>query len=99
MSMMPGPGTSIGASLVLEREIGRGAKGVVWLARHRDSGAEVAVKLLGEGTLATEEARARFRREAMVGATVDSPHIVRVWEAGHLPDGQPYLLMERLLGT
>jgi serine/threonine-protein kinase len=66
----------------LVEELGRGAMGVVYRARHRATGAERAVKVI-DADLSDPEGLARFRREAETLARVDRhPNIVRVHESG-----------------
>jgi hypothetical protein len=82
---------------VVDGELGRGGMGVVYRARHARTGAVVALKVAGVDAPATAEQRARFRREAKLGATLDHPGIVRVLEhdAGGDP---PWLAMELIEG-
>ncbi|MFF2043393.1 protein kinase [Kitasatospora sp. NPDC058170] len=58
-----------------ERELGSGASGRVVLARHRTTGTPVAIKYL-HGSVGTPA----LRGEAEVLATVDSPHVTRLYE-------------------
>jgi serine/threonine protein kinase/alpha-tubulin suppressor-like RCC1 family protein len=60
------------------REIGRGGTAVVYLARERATGEEVAIKLIRAKYLEDEEAMARFAREARFVAQLDHPNIVGV---------------------
>jgi serine/threonine protein kinase/Flp pilus assembly protein TadD len=77
---------------VVERELGRGAMGVVYLARDTRLGRPVAIKLLlAEGVDATRVER--LRREGQVVAALDHPGIVRALGAG-VADGRPYLVHE-----
>lgn len=78
--------------------LGRGAMGEVYAARHTQSGASAAVKLLVQGVARQPTLVARFEREAQVTAELESPHVVRVLETGHAPDGAPYIVMEKLAG-
>lgn len=85
----------------LEREIGRGTMGRVYLASEIGHGGEVAVKTLAlarefEG-FALREARARFQREALAASRLQHPDIVRVLQSGE-ERGLAYLAMERLQG-
>lgn len=85
----------------LERELGRGAMGRVYLASEVGHGGEVAVKTLAltrefEG-FALQEARARFQREALAAGRLQHPDIVRVLLSGE-ERGLAYIAMERLQG-
>jgi eukaryotic-like serine/threonine-protein kinase len=62
------------------KTLGSGAFGEVVLARHDSSGTLVAIKYLRENLLWDAEFTELFRAEAAVLATVDDPHVVRVYE-------------------
>ena len=69
----------------LERELGRGGMGVVYLARDVQLDRDVAIKVLPTHLAIAAEARERFVREARTAAGLSHPHIVpihRVGEAG-----------------
>jgi serine/threonine protein kinase len=69
----------------LERELGRGGMGVVYLARDVQLDRDVAIKVLPAHLASTPAARERFVREARMAAGLSHPHIVpihRVGEAG-----------------
>ncbi len=98
--MMLTPGARLGP-WTLERELGRGGMGVVWLAHRTDGKAEMraAVKLLNT-PFATPALLERFEREKQILASLQHPHIAHLLDAGigprHLPnfvleyiDGQP----------
>lgn len=93
------PGVLVADTYEVDRLIGRGGMGEVWLARHRRlAGKQVAIKVLHiEGDLTTE-ALARFRREAEIAARLEHPNLVQVLDFNTLPSGQPYLVMELLKG-
>jgi serine/threonine protein kinase len=79
--------------------LGRGGMGSVHLADRTDGEVEqrVAIKLLRFG--GSEPAfRDRFLRERQILATLAHPGIARLLDAGHTPDGQPYLVMEFIDG-
>lgn len=78
--------------------LGEGGQGVVYRGEHVDLGYPVAIKVL-HGESASEITRARFRREARLGAQVQHPNVVRVIELGELDDGSPYLVMEYIDGV
>jgi serine/threonine-protein kinase len=96
--------TSLGQDLsgllpgyAFERELGRGAMGVVFLARHESLGRSVAVKEL-QGALAADPAtRSRFVVEAKVMASLDHPHVVPVYDFVERDD-RCVLVMEQLPG-
>jgi predicted Ser/Thr protein kinase len=69
----------------LERELGRGGMGIVYLARDVQLDRDVAIKVLPTHLARTPAARDRFVREARMAAGLSHPHIVpihRVGEAG-----------------
>ncbi|WP_437303085.1 protein kinase domain-containing protein [Sorangium sp. So ce388] len=84
----------------LTRLIGEGGMGCVYEARQLDTGEQVAVKLIsGQKRRESATALGRFQREARAAAGVETPHIVRVRDAGTDPaTGAPYLVMEYLDG-
>ncbi|MFT3953246.1 MAG: protein kinase [Piscinibacter sp.] len=92
-------GQQLGA-YTLERPLGAGGMGSVWLARRSDGRfeGEVAVKLLNLALLARGGA-GRFAREAQALARLDHPNIARLLDAGVSAVGQPYLVLERIDGS
>jgi hypothetical protein len=78
--------------------IGVGAIGEVYAAEHVRTSSEVAVKLLQAAALERDDLVERILREGALSSQLDSPHVVRVFEAGRLSDGAPYLTMELLRG-
>lgn len=82
---------------VVEREIARGGMGVVFLARHGESGSPVALKTMLVGDEAKERDRKRFLREAEVAARMDHPGLVKVLDYGDA-DGMAYLALEFIDG-
>jgi serine/threonine protein kinase len=72
----------------LQRELGRGGMGVVYLARDVQLDRDVAIKVLPTHLASDPEARDRFVREARMAAGLSHPHIVpihRVSEATSPP--------------
>lgn len=74
-------GQEIG-SYKIESEIARGGMGVVYRARQSGLDRPVAVKLISNGVLASEEERKRFRIEAESAAQLDHPGIISIHEIG-----------------
>ncbi len=91
-------GLVVGA-YTLERPLGHGGMGSVWLARRTDGQFEgtAAVKLLNL-SLSTEAGRARFRREGSMLARLTHAGIARLLDAGVSPSSQPYLVLEHVDG-
>jgi len=80
------------------REIGSGGTSVVYLARDRATGEEVAIKLIRAKYLEDEEAIARFAREARFVAQLDHPNVVGVREVLDLGTGGIALVMTHIEG-
>ncbi|MDA1264852.1 MAG: serine/threonine-protein kinase, partial [Planctomycetota bacterium] len=79
-------------------EVGRGGQGVVYRALQVDTGRLVALKLLRDGPLASDDTLRRFRREVEIAAGLDHDGIVTVYEAGETPQGRQYVAMELVEG-
>jgi serine/threonine protein kinase len=97
MPRMSAAGESSGPTVIkhyeLERQLGKGAMGSVWVARDRRDNSKVAVKLLHPHLGADPEFRARFEREAHVAALLRSPYTVHLLDYG-VNEGTCYLVME-----
>ena len=77
--------TALAGEYSLQRELGRGGMGIVYLARDVQLDRDVAIKLLPTHLAHRPEARERFLREARMAAGLSHPHIVpihRVSEVG-----------------
>jgi serine/threonine-protein kinase len=92
-------GRVIAGRFVLERRLGKGGMGVVYLANHNVLKRMFAVKLLRREFVSNERALARFFREARVASSVDHPNIVSIYDYGQTDKGEPYLVMEYVEGT
>jgi serine/threonine-protein kinase len=80
------------------QELGSGAGGYVWLARHRVTGTLVAVKYLVPGLLAGSVGfREAYRGEAQLLAELDSPYVARLYEYVEGPPGAA-IVMEAVGG-
>ncbi|HEY6693729.1 MAG TPA: serine/threonine-protein kinase [Solirubrobacteraceae bacterium] len=86
------------AGFRIERELGRGGMGVVYLAEHVHLGRRVALKFLGPGLADSDDFRERFVRESRVAAALQHPNIVTVYDAGEA-DGRLYIAMQYVDGT
>ena len=88
----------IGGKYRITELIGQGGMGTVFEAVHNGTGSRVAIKLIVSRDI-KEEVFVRFQREARAAGTIDSRHIVRVFDMGTDDiSGSPYMVMERLVG-
>ena len=81
----------------LGRCIGRGAFGVVWIAENLALAGKVAIKMFAvnsKGGAGSE----RFLREARAMARLAHPAVVRVFDFGQTREGDPFIVMELLVG-
>jgi serine/threonine-protein kinase len=81
----------------IREPLGSGASARVFDAVHKATGRPVAVKLLDSASRGSRELRERMEREAVVLASVTSPHVSRLLDYGWEGD-QPFLVLERLQG-
>ncbi|HHM12839.1 MAG TPA: hypothetical protein ENJ16_04745, partial [Planctomycetaceae bacterium] len=85
----------------VQRILSSGGAGTVYLAFDSRLSREVAIKVLSRGSLRD---RHRFQREAHILASMEHPHVVRVYDFGELTDGEPsesgieFLAMEHVSG-
>jgi eukaryotic-like serine/threonine-protein kinase len=88
----------IGGKYRITELIGQGGMGTVFEAVHTGTGSRVAIKLIVSNDI-KEEVFVRFQREARAAGTIDSQHIVRIFDMGtDERSGSPYMVMERLYG-
>jgi serine/threonine-protein kinase len=95
----PEPNVAVlpGTRYRLERELGRGAMGIVYQGFHLDLGRSVALKVLHEAS-SSEPARAGFVAEARAVARVTHESLVRLYEFGFTSDGRAFYAMELVDG-
>src|SRR5882672_10648669 len=77
----------------LMRRLGSGGMGEVFLARDRQLGRKVALKLISGSV--TGKSLERLLTEAQTMAQLNHPHIATVYEAG-TADGTPFIALEYL---
>jgi serine/threonine-protein kinase len=97
-ALVPAAGQRFGA-WELERPLGQGGMGAVWLARRCDGRyeGEAAIKFLNLA-LVGGPAEQRFGREGTLLASLRHPHIAHLVDAGVTVCGQPYLVLEHVEG-
>ncbi len=81
----------------LQRELGRGGMGIVYLARDVQLDRDVAIKVLPSHLASTAESRERFLREARTAAGLSHPHIVPIHRVGESA-GFVYFVMSYVEG-
>jgi alpha-tubulin suppressor-like RCC1 family protein/tRNA A-37 threonylcarbamoyl transferase component Bud32 len=80
------------------RELGRGGTALVYLARERATGEDVAIKVIRAKYIEDDEAMARFAREARFVAQLDHPNIVPVRAVVDLGSAGVALVMAHIVG-
>lgn len=91
------PGGVISGRYVIERRLGAGAMGIVYLAFDRLLRKKVAIKALREDLARKPEVVRRFHREVALAQSVTHPNVVRIHDTGEA-GGLPYFTMEYLTG-
>ncbi|MFC9993680.1 serine/threonine-protein kinase [Nocardia sp. NPDC127526] len=95
--MTIGPGNVVGGYRI-ERVLGTGGMGTVYLARHPQLPRYDALKVLNAAMTSDREFRTRFEREANLAAALDHPNIVAVYNRG-TDHGQFWIAMQYVDGT
>jgi serine/threonine protein kinase/TolB-like protein/tetratricopeptide (TPR) repeat protein len=88
---------SVLSHYVVQKKLGHGGMGDVFLAQDRRLDRRVALKLLAEGLEKDETARRRFMQEARSAAALDHPYICKIYEIGEVK-GKSFLAMEYIGG-
>ena len=95
---MPFDNGEVFAGYVIQRLLGTGGSGEVYLAQHPRLPRQDALKVLSLASAADDEFRARFNREAELAATLWHPHIVGVLDRGEF-NGRLWISMDYVDGT
>lgn len=82
----------------LDKRLGGGGMGEVFLATDMRVGKDVALKLLKDKLVASGEMRKRFEREIAICAALQSDHIIEISDCGVTTEGYPFYVMEYLRG-
>jgi eukaryotic-like serine/threonine-protein kinase len=96
-SRQPAAGDTVGV-WHLEREIGRGGMGSVFLAERSDGHFRQRAALKVVRCIPRRKTLERFARERQLLATLTHPNIARLLDGGATPQGEPYLVMEYVDG-
>jgi len=93
------PGEKVGAGrYVLERELGRGGMGVVWLAMDTELGESVALKFVPPEIRHDPMALDDMRRETLKSRRLTHPHIARIHDFCNVEGETPFITMEFMDG-
>src|SRR5688572_5555852 len=93
------PGTVLKGCYRVERRLGAGGMGTVYLARHLEIDRRVAIKILGPESIHRPQLKERFLREARATASIDHPHVIAIHDFGATPEGLVFFVMEHLQGV
>jgi serine/threonine protein kinase len=98
-SLSPAPGGKLKGRYMIERELGRGGVGVVFLARdERLHGMPVVIKFLLEDAGRNRWLIGKFSQEAEALTRINHPGVVRVIDRDLSDDGRPFFVMEFIKG-
>jgi serine/threonine protein kinase len=87
-----------GSQYELLGEVGSGAMGVVYKAKHKNLNRLVAIKTIRFSNRSSEEDLRRLKLEARALSALDHPNIARIYDFDWISDGTPYLVMEFIDG-
>ena len=82
----------------IEKKLGEGGMGAVYLAEHVKMGRKSAIKVMTQSMASDPEAIARFNREAANAARINHPNVCAIYDFGETEDGTIYLAMEFIEG-
>jgi serine/threonine-protein kinase len=83
----------------LDRLLGRGGMGAVYLAHDSRLNRDVAVKVMVGNLFGNQNALRRFEREALTSARIAHPNVVRIYDFGRLSGGGAFLVIEYVSGS
>jgi tRNA A-37 threonylcarbamoyl transferase component Bud32 len=93
-------GITLNNRYTIEKELGRGGIGVVYLARDKQLLSKpVVIKVLFDESAQNDWVKRKFSQEIEALARIDHPGIVGVLDVGEMPDGKPYFVMQFVEGT
>ncbi len=82
----------------IEKKLGEGGMGTVYLGEHVKMGRKSAIKVMTQSMASDPEAIARFNREAANAARINHPNVCAIYDFGETEDGTIYLAMEFIEG-
>jgi serine/threonine protein kinase len=91
-------GEVLGGVYAVRGVLGRGATAIVYEGEHQVLGRRVALKVMTDERVQSQEARRRFLQEAQAAASLSHANICQIYDLGSLPDGAMFCAMEYLQG-
>ena len=91
-------GTTLDNRYVIAGKLGSGGMARVYLAKDKDTGKKVAIKVLQVSPLLDNSSLKRFQREFDICSKLDNEHIVRLYTFGTTAERAPYIAMEYIDG-
>ncbi len=82
----------------IEKKLGEGGMGAVYLGEHVKMGRKSAIKVMSQSMASDPDAIARFNREAANAARINHPNVCAIYDFGETDDGTIYLAMEFIEG-
>jgi serine/threonine-protein kinase len=82
----------------VQKKLGEGGMGQVYLAEHVKMGRRCAIKIMTPGLVTDPDAISRFNREAANASRISHPNVCAIYDFGETPDGLIYLAMEFIEG-
>ncbi|CAN5620072.1 hypothetical protein BH10CYA1_BH10CYA1_57310 [soil metagenome] len=91
-------GTTLADKYRIESEIGRGGMSIVYKGRHELMDRMVAIKMLQAQLVNDQTSIKRFKQEAKAASCLTHTNVITVYDCDVSPGGQPYLVMDYLIG-
>lgn len=91
-------GTTLANAYLIESVVGVGGMSVVYKGKHQLMDRTVAIKMLQAQLVNDETSIKRFQQEAQAASCLTHPNVITVYDFGITASGQPYLIMDFLVG-
>jgi eukaryotic-like serine/threonine-protein kinase len=92
-------GSVIAERYHIQKKLGEGGMGTVYLGEHVKMGRKSAIKVMTQAMARDPDAIARFNREAANAARINHPNVCAIYDFGETTDGLIYLAMEFIEGS